>query len=141
MKKILIYILLITPILIINALSDELILTTELELCSEKNFHNYMEIGDTEVYLCDLNINNAKFGIVVNYFFQDYCPTSYNELSDLALTIGDDLATLCGTDSLKTIKKNIDNYNRVRFYKNSCPSEQFVLLEAGNFQGCLIHGY
>ena len=41
MKKIFIYILIITPILIINALSDELVLTTELELCSEKNLHNY----------------------------------------------------------------------------------------------------
>ena len=139
MKRIFIYILLITPILIINALSDELILTKEL--CDEKNLHSYMTIGDTEVYLCDSNINNMKLDNVVSYFFKDYCPTSYNELSDLALTIGDDIVISCSTDSLKTTKKNIDNYNRVRFYKDSCPSEQFVLLEAGNFQGCLIHNY
>ena len=36
MKRIIIYILLIIPILIINALSDELILTKEL--CDEKKF-------------------------------------------------------------------------------------------------------
>ena len=67
MKKLVLSISIFFTILVTNALSDELVLTTNN--CGSKA-HDYLELsGVGKIYMCDTAITKAELDYIINYFY------------------------------------------------------------------------
>ena len=139
MKTIFSFILIFTFFTITNVFSNELVLTEnncEDKMIEEFNFD--MESGEYIIYLCDSSHKDTELSSIISYFFEDPCPNEYKELPDIGLILGEDDVNACNPLSMNAINKNLDHYNRVRFYSGKCPYGEIELINTDIINGCLL---
>ena len=136
MKKLVLFISIFFIIMVTNALSDELVLTTNN--CGSKA-HDYLELsGVAKIYMCDTAITKVELDSIINYFYNEPCPKEYSNIQNFELNINKIFLSACKPNSIEALN-NYNNFStRIHLRKYKCKSNEETVFNGGNhFAACL----
>ena len=114
--------------------------TLILDKCDEDflvgQFFNPEYEDGKNVYVCNVPIETVSPDKIINYYYQNQCPTGYQNLDKWNIDLIEQSIKACNTLSRQNLEEDKEHKYRLKWHRIKCPKGTNVLLDLESYKGC-----
>tara|TARA_Y100000817_G_C16661000_1_gene457137 strand:+ start:174 stop:584 length:411 start_codon:yes stop_codon:yes gene_type:complete len=88
------------------------------------------------VYVCNVPMETVSPDKIINYYYQNRCPTGYQNLDKWNIDLIEQSIKACNTSSRQSLEEDKKHKYRLKWHRIKCPKGTDLLLDLQSFKGC-----